>query len=411
MNKVIEFGNVTKIYRLGSRSTIREAFSSLIQRNLKDNNRSQQTVKSLNNVSFTVNEGEVLGIIGANGAGKTTILKLLSRVSYPTSGNINVKGRLSALIELGAGFHPELTGAENIYLNGAILGLKKEEIDHKFSEILEFSGLNHFINTPVKRYSSGMYARLAFSVAAHVDPDILLVDEVLSVGDELFQQKCFNRMRQIRDMGRAMVFISHNMMAVKNICNRVIWLDKGEIKQDGDPDDVIGNYLLSQQVSIPAKIEDFHDGQKLDGVESDEIKVQSILIEDEFGNEMKTLQPGSPIKVKIILKCIKDLKNLHIQVYLDDKNNERIIGDRLSINRCADEESKNIEISCLFTSTINRPNIYRATVDLFINDELIFRKKGVGPIIVLPDKEYIDMYHYELVKVPTRWYINGNEIR
>ena len=198
---------------------------------------------ALRDVSFEVRRGEALGIVGSNGAGKSTILKLLSGIMRPTSGAITVRGRLSALIEVGAGFHPDLTGRENIYLNGTILGMRKEEIRRKFDDIVDFAGLEAFIDTPVKRYSSGMYARLGFSVAAHVEPDLLIVDEVLSVGDYLFQQKCIDRMSQILRGGTTVLFVSHNLHAVTELCHRSILLEKGRLIASGPTDEVVRHYI------------------------------------------------------------------------------------------------------------------------------------------------------------------------
>ena len=198
---------------------------------------------ALKDISLSVGRGEALGIIGHNGAGKSTILKLLSGLLKPTNGTIEVNGSLSALIEVGAGFHPDLTGRENIYLNGAILGLSRAEVTRKFDQIVEFSGLAEFLDTPVKRYSTGMYARLGFSVAAHVDPDILIVDEVLSVGDYLFQKTCMERMKEIVDRGSAIVFVSHNLDAVASFCNRAILLDHGRVAAEGTPETSITAYM------------------------------------------------------------------------------------------------------------------------------------------------------------------------
>jgi lipopolysaccharide transport system ATP-binding protein len=198
---------------------------------------------ALQDISFEVKRGEALGIIGSNGAGKSTILKLLSGILTPTRGTISVRGKLSALIEVGAGFHPDLTGRENIYLNGTILGMTKEEIRRKFDAIVDFGGLGDFIDTPVKRYSSGMYARLGFSVAAHVEPDLLIVDEVLSVGDYLFQQKCMDRMAEILTGGTTVLFVSHNLHAVSELCQRSILLEKGRMLANGPTDEVIRRYV------------------------------------------------------------------------------------------------------------------------------------------------------------------------
>jgi lipopolysaccharide transport system ATP-binding protein len=256
---VIEFEHVSKAYHLGaSRTSLREAIAQtgrrLFQRNgaLGD----AKLFWALNDVSFTVAPGEVLGIIGHNGAGKSTILKLLSRVTYPTRGQIRTWGRMAALIELGAGFHPDLTGRENIYLNGVILGLKRREIDAQFPAMVEFAELEKFIDTPVKRYSSGMYVRLAFAVAAHVRADLLLVDEVLSVGDSAFQQKCLTKMNELRGSGATIVFISHNLWSVRTFCKRALLLRAGRIEAEGNPDDVIQAYRRQDREALLLKSRD-----------------------------------------------------------------------------------------------------------------------------------------------------------
>ena len=206
-------------------------------------NSEQSLVWALKDISFKVNEGEVLGIIGKNGAGKSTLLKLLSKVTFPTSGQITLNGRVSSLLEVGTGFHPELTGRENVYLNGAILGMTKKEIAAKFDDIVSFSGVEQYIDTPVKRYSSGMYVRLAFAVAAHLEPDVLIVDEVLAVGDVDFQKKCIGKMKEVAGRGRTVLFVSHNMEAVKNLCTRVLLMEHGRIVEQGTPAEVITAYL------------------------------------------------------------------------------------------------------------------------------------------------------------------------
>ena len=197
---------------------------------------------ALRDVSFQVGRGETLGIIGDNGAGKSTLLKLLSGVTSPTSGQITVRGRMSALIEVGSGFHPELTGRENVYLSGSILGMRRREITEKLERIIDFAGVRRFIDTPVKRYSSGMYLRLGFSIAAHLEPDILLLDEVLAVGDAEFQAKCMERISELHAHGRTIVFISHDLYAVEHLCRRVLLLGQGRILADGAPRDVIETY-------------------------------------------------------------------------------------------------------------------------------------------------------------------------
>lgn len=200
---------------------------------------------ALRDLNFEVNQGDILGIIGKNGAGKSTLLKILSRVTTPTLGEIKVKGRIASLLEVGTGFHPELTGRENIFLNGAILGMTKKEIYRKLDEIIDFSGVERHIDTPVKRYSSGMYVRLAFAVAAHLEPEILIVDEVLAVGDSDFQKKCLGKMKDVSNEGRTILFVSHNMAAVKNLCDKAMWLDQGKLKAVSELSTVINSYITN----------------------------------------------------------------------------------------------------------------------------------------------------------------------
>lgn len=236
-------------------------------------------VWALKDISFEVRQGEVLGIIGKNGAGKSTLLKILSQVTTPSVGQIKVKGRIASLLEVGTGFHPELTGRENIFLNGAILGMSKQEIKNKFDEIVDFSGVERYIDTPVKRYSSGMYVRLAFAVAAHLEPEILIVDEVLAVGDAEFQKKCLGKMKDVSGQGRTVLFVSHNMEAVANLCNRVVTLNSGELKFDGDVDKGILDYLFlanSNNSSI--------DLTKIDGLERTGTQHNGYLSKFEIAN-------------------------------------------------------------------------------------------------------------------------------
>ena len=239
--------HVFKRFRRGEQhDSLRDLIPSLVKRAVtKDRDRvlAPQEFWVLNDISFDVKKGETLGIIGHNGAGKSTMLKHLSGIMVPTRGSIEVKGRLSALIEVGAGFHPDLTGRENVFLNGVILGMSRAEVKRKFDEIVDFAGLEEFIDTPVKRYSSGMFARLGFTVAAHLEPDILVIDEVLSVGDFAFQRKGIEKMRAIAKGGATVIFVSHNLQAVAEFCHRGILLERGQIKEDGPIDQVIRRYL------------------------------------------------------------------------------------------------------------------------------------------------------------------------
>ena len=242
---VIQFENVRKAYRqTWGRGSLRDAVPEMLGRVIgRNGHRGNALLWALDGVSFDVGRGETLGLIGPNGAGKTTILKLLSRITQPTSGCISVKGRLSALIQLGAGFHPDLTGRENIHLNAAILGLSRQEVNRKFDRIVQFSELERFLDMPVKRYSSGMYARLGFSVAAHVDPEVLLVDEVLAVGDRAFQRKCHEKMKDMASSDTTIVVVSHNLLTINDICARTIWVEEGRVQLDGETGKVIEAYV------------------------------------------------------------------------------------------------------------------------------------------------------------------------
>lgn len=244
---VLEMSHVRKKFRRGEiHDSLRDLIPALVGRIFsanRSNGLQGNEFWALDDVSFKVNKGEALGIIGANGAGKSTILKLLCGIMRPTKGAVKVNGALSALIEVGAGFHPDLTGRENIFLNGAILGMKKDQIRRKFDEIVEFSGIADFIDTPVKRYSSGMYARLGFSVAAHVEPDILVVDEVLSVGDYAFQNKCVEKMKSILRQNATVIFVSHNLRAVAEMCRSCILLNQGKITREGTAEEVVNAFL------------------------------------------------------------------------------------------------------------------------------------------------------------------------
>jgi lipopolysaccharide transport system ATP-binding protein len=253
MNSIVRVENLCKQYRLGARGpayeTLRESIVGAVRapfKRLSGTNGNRETIWALKDVSFEVAPGEVVGIIGSNGAGKSTLLKTLSRITEPTKGKVELYGRLASLLEVGTGFHPELTGRENIYLNGAILGMRKAEIDRKFDEIIAFAELEKFLDTPVKHYSSGMYMRLAFAVASHLEPEILLVDEVLAVGDAAFQKKCLGKMGEVAKHGRTVLFVSHNLTAVKSLCRRTLRLDKGVIVDSGDTERVVLKYIQSE---------------------------------------------------------------------------------------------------------------------------------------------------------------------
>lgn len=282
---IIEIKNIAKKYKIGVRQpyySLRDSLMDLVSYPLKIFHSSEKKTDSLtkdefwalNNISLNIMPGEIIGIIGKNGAGKTTLLKILSRITPPTKGEIILRGRVASLLEVGTGFHPELTGRENIYLNGAILGMKQWEIKKKFDEIVHFAEIEKFLDTPVKHYSSGMYMRLAFSVAAHLEPEILLVDEVLAVGDIEFQKKCLGKMHDVVKEGRTILFVSHNMMTISHLCNKSIMLRFGSIIKEGLTKDVVADYLKDIFNNQPIK--EWKDIDKAPGTK--ELKLLSVKL-------------------------------------------------------------------------------------------------------------------------------------
>ena len=312
MRPIIKVENLSKQYRIGARrraryGTLRESISEAVSTPLKrlrrnGNSAAEDSIWALKDVSFDVMPGEVLGIIGRNGAGKSTLLKVLSRITEPTAGAVDLYGRVSSLLEVGTGFHPELTGRENIYLNGAILGMRKAEIDRSFDEIVAFAEVEKFIDTPVKRYSSGMYMRLAFGIAAHLEPDILLVDEVLAVGDAAFQKKCLGKMKDIGRHGRTVLFVSHNMHAVTRICPRTILLDEGKIIDDGSSHEVVTTYLQSGR-GTSARCE-WDDLSKAPGNEI--VRLRSVSVCTENGGSAEAVDIRHPVGIKMVYEVLQD---------------------------------------------------------------------------------------------------------
>ncbi len=305
-NPAIIVDGISKQYRIGVAAdrypTFREAIVGAVKapirrwRRLREHGNGEDTIWALKDVSFEVQPGEVVGIIGRNGAGKTTLLKILSRITEPTEGVARLRGRVASLLEVGTGFHPELTGRENIYLNGAILGMKKAEIDGKFDGIVAFSGIAKFLDTPVKRYSSGMYVRLAFAVAAHLEPEILIVDEVLAVGDAEFQRKCLGRMKDVAAGGRTVLFVSHNMTAVRILCSRAVYLEGGRIVEDGDTPSVIGAYLTANTRAVTALEMELREWPIRKG--TGEAKIVHARLLDEHGEVTGTFYRLKPMVIE-----------------------------------------------------------------------------------------------------------------
>ncbi|MER3428351.1 MAG: ABC transporter ATP-binding protein [Pyrinomonas sp.] len=301
----LRFDRVSKRYRIRHEDSA--PTRNPLKRVLKRLRAHTEDFWAVRDVSFEVRRGEALGIIGHNGAGKSTILKLLSNITTPTSGEIMINGRLAALIEVGSGFHPELTGRENIFLSGSILGMKRHEIEAKLDQIVDFAGVNEFLDTPVKRYSSGMYLRLGFAIAAHLDADVLLLDEVLAVGDANFQSKCLQRVRELRESGKTIVFISHDLGAVERLCDRALLMERGRLIAEGSPDEVIREY--QRKTADLAAL----TGRKSDVTSGAEIV--SISFHNEKGDSVSSLQTGDALIVKVRYRVHREPVESSVEVF------------------------------------------------------------------------------------------------
>ncbi|MGA1867621.1 MAG: ABC transporter ATP-binding protein [bacterium] len=318
--------NLSKKYHIGTRNTyntIRESIinalttSFLRLKNIGKSIQKEEIIWALKDISFDVKHGDVIGIIGQNGAGKSTLLKILTRITHPTHGRITLKGRIASLLEVGTGFHPELTGKENIYLNGAILGMNRYEISRKFDEIVDFAEIEKFLNTPVKRYSSGMYMRLAFAVAAHLEPEILLVDEVLAVGDYMFQKKCLGKMEEVAKEGRTVLFVSHNMSAIRSLCEQVILLDSGNIIRMGNAEEIISDYLCGKSNIMMGECI-WDEDEKSPG--NTDIKARAIRIINSKGITSDTIIDDEEAYVEIDYHIFHSLRDVQIGFQLLSSN-------------------------------------------------------------------------------------------
>lgn len=385
---VISIESVWKQYRLGiiGHGTLYKDLQSYWSRLMKKddpnkrlsfgedilkNRIDHQKFWALKNISLQLNQGETLGIIGENGAGKSTLLKILSRVTAPTRGVVKISGKISSLLEVGTGFHPELTGKENIYLNGAILGMSNNEIKNKLGAIIDFAEVTEFVNTPVKRYSSGMYVRLAFSVAAHLDPDILVVDEVLAVGDAAFQRKCLGKMSSINESGRTILFVSHNMNSITSLCERSVLLNEGKIIMDDSSSNVVNYYLgniddhllpESGEISLTE-----HPGRTKRHLDRS-VELIHCRIIDEENRSTVNIRSGCELKIVIGYRMNKTVKseNISFVATFTDKNQFRLFQCNTDIVDISSwETSKSGEVICVIPRLPLRPDIYG--LDLVIN--------------------------------------------
>ena len=306
---VISFNNVSKRYRLGAgRGSLRDALSGLAARLGRNQEaEAQRTLWALQDVSFKVEAGETFGLIGPNGAGKSTVLKLLSRITRPTCGSISVQGSVAALIEVGAGFHPDLTGRENIYLNASILGMNDAEIRRKFESIVDFAELEPFIDTPVKRYSSGMYVRLGFAVAVHVDPEVLLVDEVLAVGDYMFREKCIEKINQFRRSGKTMVVVSHDRNMLEKLCDRALLLHRGQVIQEGHVREVLDEYYTGKYREDERQVDEGVIGNSGETGSRRAVDILSVRLLDRDDQPRESFLSGEPLTIQARFRCNQPL--------------------------------------------------------------------------------------------------------
>ncbi|MEI9804959.1 MAG: ABC transporter ATP-binding protein [Pseudolabrys sp.] len=314
----IEAYELSKLYDLGKARELAGGWLRRLVGKGRTARAESNLLTALNRVSFTVKQGEAVGIIGANGAGKSTLLKVLTRVTAPSSGHGVVRGRVGTILEVGTGFHAELTGRENVFLSGAILGMPQQEVRAKFDDIIEFAGVEKFVDTPVKRYSSGMYVRLAFAVAAHLDPDILVVDEVLAVGDINFQKRCLQRMEdETRRQGRTILFVSHNLQAIRTLCSRAILLDHGAVIQDGPTSEVIQTYLSSQKTLIDVSARALGDRKNRT---AGNVRFSRVWITDQAGTEKWSFRPGESIRLGFEYEAFETVPTLGLYISFTNPN-------------------------------------------------------------------------------------------
>lgn len=352
--QAVRLENISKKYIIGHKlqKNLRDSIYTVFQKKARS-----EEFWALKDISFDVEPGEAIGIIGKNGAGKSTLLKILSRITEPTTGRFEISGRVSSLLEVGTGFHPELTGRENIYLNGTILGMTRSEIKGKYDEIVDFSGVEQFLDTPVKRYSSGMFVRLAFAIAAHLEPEILIIDEVLAVGDMEFQKKCLGKMGDVAKQGRTILFVSHNMSAVQQLCSKSVFLKNGEIQMIGKTSEVIDNYI-NQSVSS----ENQYSGR----IGDRSIEFTSYYLTNENGNRTNEFFMGDDIFLNVSFKYNKTVQEHNMGIAVSNIYDEKFThilnyDDKFELSGNEGEEK---EIRVKLKDVYFAPGIYKITLGL-----------------------------------------------
>ena len=415
MRPVIEINKLSKKYRIGQKEQVNKTilqvitsflispftnFKKLVSLSKFKDDDEIDVIWALKNINLSINEGDVLGVIGKNGAGKSTLLKILSKITSPTSGHIKIQGKLASLLEVGTGFHPDLSGRENIYLNGTILGLSKIDVDSRLDEIIQFSGVEKFIDTPVKRYSSGMQVRLAFAVAAHLDPDILIIDEVLAVGDQNFKDKCIGRIQNLSsNKSRTVIFVSHDLTAVQKLCNRAIFIDNGQIIADGVPEKIIQKYLNNFEEN---KNIDYEKNRRGEGL----AKIKDVKIFDRGSVEKTNFKFGEPIRVKLEVESSKVVENVIISIafknysgieilYSTSKSIFKNLKLKNGLNRFFVILNPNYFMPGLYSirASIN----YGSSLSDWVEDAIKFKIIEVPELdITLPDHPEIGNFYYVL---------------
>jgi lipopolysaccharide transport system ATP-binding protein len=402
----IRVESLSKQYRIGAARHRHDTLRDQIVRGLRrfvrrdgQSDRAREAFWALKNVSFEVKQGEVVGIIGRNGAGKSTLLKILSRITEPSTGVARMDGRLGSLLEVGTGFHPELTGRENIYLNAAILGMRRAEIDRKFDAIVEFSGVEKFIETPVKRYSSGMYVRLAFAVAAHLDLEILLIDEVLAVGDIEFQKKCLGKMGEVAKSGRTVLFVSHQMNQIRRLCERVIWLEAGSPKMIGPTAEVLGAYeaAMTAGQSGTDRSEDAH------------VKARFLRWEivEPCSDQSNILTSLGPVTVRFIVQANEPVRRAHHGIALFNSEGQLMWAwatDGLQLPSAINE------FYYTFPTLPLRPGAYSWHVSLYGEGSLLDVWHSLPPMIIATEVyQHRDDQWNGILNLPCRFNVNRGE--
>lgn len=399
----IKVEHLAKRYRIGEREssykTFREAVMKTVKleflRDLQNFRKNRRYFWALNDISFEVKQGEVVGIIGHNGAGKSTLLKVLSRITEPTAGSADIYGRIGSLLEVGTGFHKELTGRENIYLSGAIMGMKKSDIDARFDEIVEFAAVEKFIDTPIKRFSSGMHLRLAFAVAAHLEPDILLVDEVLAVGDLDFQKKCLNKMEDVATAGRTVLFVSHNMGSIKELCHTGLVLKNGRIDFHGDVVGAINHY--SQNIL------------NIDVEENSELNNKGwirLLLNDNVGSHR--IYNTEPFEITADLSLSEDAHHVVTHCFIDDAEGTHVVHSRYLKFETLEKGLSRIKIQ--MPPLYLRPGVYTLYLKLFGESDKGARIKYISERLLIDVSDKTELFHGKvkaMILPPAEWSISS----